>query len=451
MKPNRKAHFEGTHCPAPEDVVAAVLDGGDARAEGETIREHVRACERCRGLLEETSDTVGVLRHLHTEPLAYDLVEGVLARIPETAWADRSPAADSERVRLAFPRSTPVRIAAAALILIGAFLLFRYASGTLDGSAEPTGPVVVVDQGIGWLLSGQLPSGGWDVEEWGGRPEYGPALNGLAVLALTRADGRVSERATPLRKAAAFLVQTQAENGRFGRNFDGTMYNQGIATLALLKSYCVTRHERLRDPITRAVAFICSRQSVSGGWGYRNDEDAPPNTSITAWQIQALLLADRLGWQEHRLSIRKALAWLSGTVDGSGYFGYERPEQFPDGPGTLTMMGAHCLFAARRLDVPVDPVLAARVMQGIAALAGEKPDDYYGAYFYSSALSEADSEAFADALAAARASLIARQQTTDSEPGPWPADDRWGRVGGQIYSTSMALLALTPPERPPGR
>jgi hypothetical protein len=139
---------------------------------------------------------------------------------------------------------------------------------------------------------------------------------------------------------------------------------------------------------------------------------------------------------------------MSGTVSGNGYFGYERPQQFPEGPKTLTMMGAHCLLAAKRLDIPVDPALLARVTDGMGKLAGEKPGDYYGAYFYSSALTEADPDAFGDALAEARSTVIACQEAAGTDAGNWPANDRWGPAGGRVYSTSMALLALTPRVEP---
>jgi hypothetical protein len=446
MQKDTERSFDGGRCPPSEDVIAAVLDPA-AGPNAEQLRRHLAQCAACRALVEDGRAVVGRLRREGAVAPRPDLVPGVLARIPDQAWrvSGRRTLALGRVYR--FPVRLPVGIAAAALLVLGAALALRHAASRATQAATVAlAQTGAVDSGLDWILARQKPSGGWDAKALGGAPEYAPALDGLAVLALTRAGDARSVLHTPLARAASALIGRQTGDGCIGQDFDGTMYNHGIATLALLEIYRATGEARLRDPIAKALAFIRERQSPAGGWGYRNGRDALPNTSITAWQVQSLLLADRLGWQTNRIAVRKAMAWLAGTVNGNGYFGYERAQQFPEGPKTLTMMGAYCLLAARRLDIPVDPALLARVTRGIGELAGEKPTDYYGAFFYSSALTVADPVAFGDALAAAGSSLVAGQRATGDERGTWPADDRWGRAGGRLYSTSMALLALASPQ-----
>ncbi len=445
MKREPEQSLDVARCPSPEDVVASVLEPESSVA-AEQIRRHVARCAKCRALIEDGQTVVGRLRQAGDTSVSRDLVPDILARIPDSAW--RKPTREAAGIGLVyrFPFWLPVGIAAAALLVLGAALAMRHGGSRAADEAVPTVTQAdAVGKGIEWLLTRQTSSGGWNAEALGGKPEYAPALNGLAVLALTRSDGAVARLTAPLTRAAAFLLRQQDANGRFGQDFDGAMYNHGIATLALLETFCVTRDPALQTPIENALAFMRARQSPAGGWGYRDTDNAQPNTSITAWQVQALLLADRLEWPGNRAPLRNALAWLSGTVNGSGYFGYEHSQQFPDGPRTLTMMGAHCLLAAKRLDIPVDPALLARVTHGIGKLAGEKPDDYYEAYFYASTLSEVDPTTYKDALAAARSTVVAQQQATGDNAGTWPANhDRWGSAGGRLYSTPMAMLALTP-------
>ena len=441
MKTKRKTELRQGCCPPPEDVVASVMDG-EMDAHRDSLQHHLEGCPACRKLVEDTRASMGVLHCTEDDPISHDLVSGILARIPQDAWRHR--AREARRARAVYSCTwMPLRIAATALALLGGTLLVLHVmTDTSERRTGQTPRASAVDRGIEWLLTRQTALGGWNAEALGGKPEYAPALNGLAVLALTRADGKASDLTSVLARAAAFLVQQQAEDGRLGKDFGGTMYNHGIATLALLEVYGVTQDEQLHKPITKALAFIRHRQSPVGGWGYRDQQSSLPNLSITAWQVQALLLADRQGWQENRIPVRKALAWMTRTVNGNGFFGYERAQHFPEGPHTLTMMGTYCMLAAQQHDIPVDPNLSAKVIRGMGKLADTRPADYYGAFFYSSALSEADPDTFRDALTAAHDALIARQQTTGHNAGTWLPDDPWGGTGGQLYSTSMALLAL---------
>lgn len=452
MKTRRETRNGTDACPAPEELVALAVSQ-EPDAGGEAARRHAQACPQCGELFRDARKTVAALRRSDAATVVRDLLPGVLERIPAKRWRASPP-----RV-LRFNRVSParrfVRFAAALLLLLGVALAAVWLQG---GSRRPAaGPGAdgdvrfhkervppAADRGLAWLLARQAPSGGWDVKKLGGRPEYAPALNGLAALALARTGGPEPAPAVAdaLDRAAAFLARGQSADGRFGGEFDGTMYNQGIAALALIEACGATRNDGLREPIAAALEFVARRQAPSGGWGYHGATDAQPNTSVTAWQVQALLAAARSGLRQDQRALRRGLAWMSGTVNGKGFFGYERAQHFPDGPNTLTMMGAYCLLSARNTDAHADAALVARVERGMEALAAEGPTDYYGSFFYASAMSEADTGAFRDALDRVRLSVIVRQRAAGGDEGVWLADDRWGGAGGQIYSTSMALLAL---------
>lgn len=432
-------------CPSPEDIVALALDDV-LDADRESLQKHLNHCPECQKFFADTGASVGMLQNAADEPIGINLLPGVLARLPQNAWRGRSNGSGGRLPAYVFAAWLPLRIAAIALMLAGVgALALHLMYHTAEEPTAPSPKIGAVDKGTKWLLAKQTLSGDWDATALGGKPEYDTALNGLAILALSRANGETGILRASLGRAAACLIKQQAENGRLGKDVDGTMYNHGVATLALLEVYRITQDEQWRTPITKALTFILNRQSPAGGWGYVESRNSPPNTSVTAWQVQSLLQADKLGWQENRKAVRKALAWMAGPVNKNGYFGYEGPRPLSEASNSLTMMGAYCVLSAQHIDVPGGPAFMARVMQGMGSLVVEKPDDYYGAFFFSSALAEATPGIFEDSIVAAQDALLACQQTAGSNAGAWLANDRWGSSGGMLYSTSMAMLALTSP------
>ena len=59
---------------------------------------------------------------------------------------------------------------------------------------------------------------------------------------------------------------------------EGTMYAQGIATIALCEAYGMTQDESLRQPAQRAIDFICWAQHSAGGWRYYPSQ--PGDTTV---------------------------------------------------------------------------------------------------------------------------------------------------------------------------
>lgn len=430
-------------CPGEEDLVAFAMGETDC-VYRDAIRRHIGLCRPCSRLVDGYSRTVETLKKeeevalLDRDQLSEAVADNSEEKLPERKRAQ-------SRLFGYMPGfKSLLRVAAVLAILLGVTavaLKFR-SRNTAVSASQSIG--TALHGGVDWLLAKQRPDGGWESEDLGGDPRYAPALNGLAMLALRRSDGIGEDLSERLEKATEHLLQQQSSEGRFGPVFDRTLYNQGIATLALLEIYEKTGDGALREPISRSLDYILAQQSYTGGWGYGGAQTSNPNTSVTAWQVQALLRADKLGWNSDRGSIRKALRWMTRTMDSKGHFGYQAvADSSPGNRETFTMMGAHCILTAQDLDIPIEPELEERLLQGVRDVAGKEPKDYYGAYFYASTLSEMGEEAFGRALASLKSSLVERQSPLG---GGWSADDRWGSAGGTIYSTSMSLLALQPVE-----
>ena len=432
-------------CPAPSTWDAWALDELP-QAEYKSLCDHVKHCERCRADSEHTARTVEQLRAVTPTPYSRDLTPDILALIPPDSW--RVPTAEPTcRQTLTFSHcaSRLLQVAAAALILIGATIaLHRMRSSDTSRAAPPHAHIAQIEQGTDWLLAQQADAGGWDAKSLEGNPAYSPALNGLAILALTKAaPNRVTSQHV-IHQAAMTVLKSQRENGQIGASFGGTMYNQAIASLALLEVYSITGEQELREPITKALAFMHTAQTKEGGWGYTGQYLQTPNTSITAWQLQAMMRADTLGLLQNRKSMERGLSWISGNVDSQGFFGYERMADGKQQVNTLTTAGAYCLLTAKALGIELNAALTSKVIGAVQTLSTADPEDYYESFLLTASLSAVDPTTCGGRLDSIRRKIVSQQQTIGNDTGAWLADDRWGRTGGRLYSTAMAVLALIP-------
>ena len=472
-------------CPPDPDIVAFAANGLDEPAMSE-IREHVLTCATCRAACKEAEAAIAVLRAADVATPAVDLLPAVMERLSSRQKAP---------LNLLRPRPTRQVLRAAAAVAVAGIgiglLLHSHQTTTpigpmtqegrarsplraADGEGPPSLPqrtetypirrshvadshgkgvalTSTSDQppqaardGIAWLVSHQEDSGGWNAEALGGRAEYDTALNGLALLAMVRQRPESADHGAVLR-AARHLAEAQTGEGRLGPECDGTMYNHGIATVALMEAYRLTGERELVPVLQAAVDFIGRQQFPEGGWGYDRSAESRPNTSISAWQMQALLHAVALEWHDYEPVLRKGLAWLGGVMNESGHFGYQQAGA-RETNSALTPMGAYCTFAARKLGIPLDARAARNAAAALAdTLDSDADPDYYRAYFEACALRAiGNGRQFSAELSALDKALKDRQVHAGRESGSWQPNDRWGSVGGRLYSTAMALMALSP-------
>lgn len=358
-------------------------------------------------------EVIDRLRSLPPAVVSRDLVPDILTR----AKAEKSA------------RIIPLVAAAATALLLGGFWI----GGTI--SRDPA------RQAAAWLVHAQAENGSWSAAKLGGSQRFEVALAGLALMTLL--DGPVGNRSA-IDKATGFLVRQQQTDGRFGELFDGTPYNQAIATLALARVYETSKDAVLRQALDKAIMAICNSQAADGGWGYSLEYRQASNLSITLWQIEALRLAAQLGWPQVSSRVARGLHWMAGVAADDGSFGYEkRGDTAAEAAQTLTAMGAMSLLDPAHSDM-VSPARRQAIktqLQGLALTAG--PDmDHYRRYFLVAALKHMNEEPALRGLQVVRHGLVARQVKQGAEAGSWKADDRWGSSGGRVYATAMASLSL---------
>lgn len=414
-------------CPQGEDVAAFVGEALPLRGEFE---KHLAECDSCRVSVEETRQVIALLKAIPEEELSHDLAPGVMARL-------NAP----QRVR----RRHGLMAVAAGLTLIigGALWLYRPCGTVVPAVVESGKEVRPVGAATEWLCATQEPDGSWSTARWGGHSQFEVALTGLSLMALLEVETPSERVRAAISRAMGYLVSRQEVTGRIGPDFDGAPYNQGIATLALVRAFQLRETESLHGVLDRALRWIEERQHGDGGWGYENTADKASNLSISLWQLEALRLAGGAGWTSAETSVERGLKWMTRMVSDNGAFGYRKKDDFPEGSQTLTAMGAMSLIDGAHKALLSPEHSRAVQMQVRKMAAAEGPDmDYYRRYFLAAALRKMGEETTAGSLMSIRKGLMARQVEAGSERGSWPADDRWSAAGGRVYATALASLSL---------
>lgn len=366
-------------CPHAEDAATFVADELPAH-QRVAFEAHLAECERCAAAVCSIRSVVSLLHRTPQEEVAHDLAPAVLTRVHEersTTW-------------------TRAAAFAAAAAVVFAFVLAKTWSPQI--APEPMAVAAVNHQSesvalaLDWLCKAQEADGSWSTARWGGDRRFAPALTALPLMALLSNDRSTAEQSAAVARAVQSLQNSQAANGSFGGIFFGSSYNQGIATLALLRAYQRHPEPALKRSIESACAVIVSTQAAHGGWGYVGSSH--PHPAITLWNAEALKLADALGIAKIQPSLDRGTRWL----------------QAPS-PATTSAL-------------PTTDV------------------DFYQAYFLASVLKHSSDAPSREKLAAIRETLLTTQVRDGSESGSWAPNDQWGRVGGRLYSTSLASLAL---------
>ncbi len=407
---------ERTGCPRQSDAVAHA-QGQLSPAEAMAFERHAAACPVCR----EEERTTGLL----------------LGRLK--AWPDREPVRDLVGSVMETLRASDMTVKRTwwREVCAAAALLALVAGYGAWGRVDPRRAAIT--QASQWLVTAQRADGGWAAAGKSNEP-YEPALTGLGLLAgLDLPKGAAVAQACE--KAAGSLVRNQNEDGRFGSAFSGMPYNQGIATLALLRWSVVHPGEPWRAAAERAVRHIVKSQGGSGGWGYAEGDPAP-NVSITIWQLQALQKAAELGLAEAAPALGRGLRWLRTNRNGEGRYGYRRPDDYPAGPGALTAMSVFCELACDGQAVRrPDMVQSVREVLREAA-SGNSAHSSYAAFFITRVLQQAGGERTEALLGQVQQTLLTRQVRAGSDRGSWDLRDTYSEVGGKVYTTTMAVLAL---------
>ncbi len=310
-----------------------------------------------------------------------------------------------------------------------------------------------VDRALDWFLRHQLPDGGWsfDLESCpscrgscthSGRSRAADrcAATGLALLPFLGRGytHRVGPYRAQVERGIAFLADLVVKGNGQAYRRGGSMYSQGVATIALCECYAMSRDGSLAPVAQAALDFIMRAQDpVGGGWRYEPGE--PGSSTATGWQIMALKSGGMAALRVDPRTLRRAGEFLDSVeVDGGARYGYlddSRPR-----PGR----SAVCLLSRMYLGRGKDH---AGLQEGVAYLAKGGPSrDLYHDYYATQVMHHMEGEAWRAWNADMKPLLLETQAQEGHERGSWFTGVDGGQAGpdtaGRLYLTSLATMIL---------
>jgi hypothetical protein len=217
------------------------------------------------------------------------------------------------------------------------------------------------------------------------------------------------------------------------------MYDHGIAALALVEAYGVTKDRDLEGPAISAIEFIDAAQHEEGGWRYRPGEKG--DLSVTGWMIMALASARMSGIHNNPGSTgrripedtltdaRRFLDFVNGGKY-AGSWGYT-------GPGGSPAMNAVGFFCSQLLGLAANTprsLEAAFLLRG----AGFRYEDIYYAYYGTLASYQNQGETWRAWLPAMQENFVEKQDAA----GWWHIPQGHGSKMGKVVATALVCLCL---------
>jgi hypothetical protein len=313
-----------------------------------------------------------------------------------------------------------------------------------------------VENALRWLAAHQRGDGSWSFDlqlaPCNGRCRHGKpagentptpatAATGLALLAFLGAG--YTPHTGPYRETVSkglYYLRDAALETQHGYDWQqaGSMYGHGIALMALSEALGMTKlhgdyDTDLLHHVEQGSRFTTIAQHPGGSWGYT--PGSPGDTTITGWQVLSLIGAKKAGVAMRSDTFSRAKAFLMSVRAEPDYaFGYRSAEPKPT---TTAIALALLMYLGQRpghslFDQAIDE-MAAR---------GPTLTNIYHDYYATLALHHVrhrDWESWNEQL---RDHLVRSQAKSGHEAGSWHFRDRWGDVGGRLYTTAMCTLTL---------
>ncbi|MDE0822070.1 MAG: hypothetical protein OSA95_13180, partial [Opitutales bacterium] len=197
-------------------------------------------------------------------------------------------------------------------------------------------------------MANQEKDGRWDISKGGGQKGHDVAATAFSLLAFygrgERHDRDCKYR-DQVKLALDWLVgQQNAASGdlRGPKHQGNAMYDHGIAALALVEAYGVTKDAELRPRAQASIDFIVESQHEEGGWRYKPGDRG--DLSVTGWMVMALASGELSGIPipgKTKAGVKNFLQIVSGGKDGGSY-GYTDSPGAGKGKNAMNAVGFFC-------------------------------------------------------------------------------------------------------------
>lgn len=302
-----------------------------------------------------------------------------------------------------------------------------------------------VEAGLKWLVKNQSPTGSWSftiAPNPGDLDECRATPTSMALIPLLRSGSthQSGEYKEAISEGLSFLA-TQVKMSPAGGSFDekgATFYGHGITTVALCEAYARSRDKRLAKAAQLAINYIVYAQDpMGGGWRYTPRQRG--DTSVTGWQVTALLLGADAGLNVPPQTLKGVTKFLDSVQANSGaHYGYTSPIA---GRESTTSIGLLCrMNLGWRKDNPA-------LQEGIQFLARQGPSrtNVYYNYYGSALMAKYGGDVGKKwCMTAADYLIEAQKDRRNFGDGSWYVfgGDHGSTRGGRLYCTTMALMTL---------
>ncbi|QGJ72241.1 Squalene--hopene cyclase [Planctomycetales bacterium 10988] len=303
--------------------------------------------------------------------------------------------------------------------------------------------------GLEWLKAHQGDKGQWRFNHRLTRPDKlclnpgnaasSTGATGIALLPFLGAGQThmAGEYRDTVRSGLYYLMMRMMPSPYGGDLQEGTMYAQGLATIALCEAYAMTDDEEITDFAQHAVDFVVYAQDPNGG-GWRYEPQEAGDTSMLGWQLMAVKSAE-LGGLTVPTNV-DSLAWhfldQVQSPDGSQY-GYQNPGDRTSGSAT-TAIGLLCrMYLGWSRDQPA-------LRAGVRSLMrrGPSEDNMYYNYYATMVMHHWGGQDWENWNRRMRDYLVDTQVRSGPETGSWHFSGGHGDEGGRLYNTAMAVMTL---------
>ena len=287
-----------------------------------------------------------------------------------------------------------------------------------------------------WLKRNQSKDG-----RWNHRSGHTTAATGAAMLAFLGWGAKHTETGPyqqTLSKAIDWMLSVEKKGDLRHR---GNMYDHGIAAIAILEAFNLTKDERLRAPAERILAFTIKAQNPqTGGWRYktyREDPSEKGDLSVSGWQMMALKSARLGGMKVPETSFTKARKFLNGVgVKDKGF-------QYRPGWTPSSAMIAEGLFCEQMLGAGV---VNSKMKQCVSLIQNQLPSnnkvDYYYWYYGSLAMRQAQGQDWQNWNEKLKPILLRKQVLRGNNQGCWEPEGKNSKAAGRVVTTALAALSL---------
>ena len=300
-----------------------------------------------------------------------------------------------------------------------------------------------VARALDWFSRNQEDDGRWSIHRHGGQRGHDHAATAFAVLCYYGWGIKHNEPGKykkTVDKALNWMIQNQDEKGGFTNGQHNGMYDHGVATMALAEAYGLTKDEKLKEPLEKAVQFIIDAQNQNhGAWDYRPGTSRI-DSSVSGWQIMALRSARMAGLKIPDRPFKLSSKWLDTVGAGRhrGIYGYDKRQY------KTHAMVATGLFSQQLLGVsPEHPRMKESVQHIAQNMPRENQRDFYYWYYACLSLYQHQGPVWEEWNQKMKPIWLNLQEKHGPDAGSW--DPKGGNhMGdmGRVITTALATLSL---------